>query len=126
MKRTLKQQPKPKKVVRHHPFERALTWAKNRLVKAEADRKKHYDAVVALDQEIPKLREIIRVHGGNADPKPIVAKAGNSTWEIPVAEVNPVRDRELLADIPMPHASVDPEADPIEAAEQALKTFMKK
>lgn len=128
MKRTPKQQPKPKKVVRHHPFERALTWAKNRLVKAEADRKKHYDAVVALDQEIPKLREIIRVHGGAATPQEVYIaqkKALDKTTEQAMRE-SFNRDLELLPDIPMPHAPVDPELDPLEAADQLLKNLTKK
>lgn len=118
-----KQSAKPKKVVRHHPFERALTWAKNRLLKAEADRKKHYDAVVALDQEIPKLREIIRVHGGNTEPRLDFSK---QVAEVEHANEQRKRDRELLADIPMPHAPIDPQVDPLEAADQLLKNLTKK
>jgi hypothetical protein len=95
-----------KTAVRHHPFERALTWAENRILKAESERKKHMEKLEALNKEIPSLREIIRVHGGKSD-------IGRQEYASQLPDGTPVigrnRDRELLPDLVNP---VTPAGEP--------------
>jgi hypothetical protein len=94
---------KPKKTaVRHHPFERALTWAENRILKAESERKKHMEKLEALNKEIPTLREIIRVHGGKSD----IGRQEYQEYTSQLPDGTPAigrnRDRELLPDLVNP------------------------
>jgi hypothetical protein len=95
-----------KTAVRHHPFERALTWAENRILKAESERKKHIEKLEALNKEIPTLREIIRVHGGKSD---IGRQEYTSQLPDGTHVMGSNRDRELLPDLVNP---VTPAGEP--------------
>jgi hypothetical protein len=122
-----------KQAVRHHPFERALTWAQNRLLKAEAERNKASDKLAALDQEIPKLREIIRVHGGKlksdigpAVPRNVAYSEQNpGLYEDPVQRERRTGEREVLPDLIQP-AGAAPEEDALELMDRRMKEITKR
>jgi hypothetical protein len=113
-----------KTAVRHHPFERALTWAENRILKAESERKKHMEKLEALNKEIPTLREIIRVHGGKSDIGQITYEFQGTERSIPTPR-SLDRDRELLSDLVNPVTSAG-EPDFLEETDRRLNQMRTK